>query len=77
MANRAIVIPLIILVVAALLFLVIEGRWTSWLGGRAEQETDDAYVQADMTPLSTRISGTVRKMAWQPTVCGSASISLY
>jgi membrane fusion protein, multidrug efflux system len=62
MAKRAIIIPLIILVVAALLFLVINGRWTTWLGGRAEQETDDAYLQADMTPLSTRISGTVRKM---------------
>jgi membrane fusion protein (multidrug efflux system) len=62
MAKRGIVIPLIILVVAALLFLVINGRWTSWLGRGAEQETDDAYVQADMTPLSTRISGTVRKM---------------
>jgi membrane fusion protein (multidrug efflux system) len=62
MAKRAFVIPLIILVVAAVLFFVINARWTSWLGGRAEQETDDAYVQADMTPLSTRISGTVRKM---------------
>src|SRR5262250_2191826 len=61
MAKRAI-IPLIILVVAALLFFVINGRWISWLGGRAEQETDDAYVRADMTPLSTRISGTVRRM---------------
>ena len=62
MSKRATVIPLIVLVVAALLFFVINGRWTSWSGGRAEQETDDAYVQADMTPLSTRISGTVRKM---------------
>jgi membrane fusion protein, multidrug efflux system len=62
MAKRAIVIPLIVLVVAALLIFVINGRWTSWLGGRAEQETDDAYLQADVTPLSTRISGTVRKM---------------
>jgi len=62
MAKRGIVIPLIILVVAAVLFFVINGRGTSWLGGRAEQETDDAYVHADMTPLSTRISGTVRKM---------------
>ena len=62
MSKRATVIPLIVLVVAALLFFVINGRWTSWFGGRAEQETDDAYVQADMTPLSTRISGTVRKM---------------
>ena len=62
MSKRAAVIPLIVLVVAALLFFVINGRWTSWFGRRAEQETDDAYVQADMTPLSTRISGTVRKM---------------
>lgn len=41
---------------------MISGRWTSWFGGRSEQETDDVYVQADMTPLSTRIAGTVRKM---------------
>src|SRR6516225_7930611 len=62
MAKRGFVIPLIILVVAALLFIVIDGRWTAWSGSRAEQETDDAYVGADITPLSTRISGTVRKM---------------
>jgi membrane fusion protein, multidrug efflux system len=61
MSRRAI-IPLIVLLVAALLFFAINGRWTPWLGSRSEQETDDAYVQADMTPLSTRISGTVRKM---------------
>jgi membrane fusion protein (multidrug efflux system) len=51
-----------VLGVAALLFFVINTRWTSWYGGRADQETDDAYVGADITPLSTRISGTVRKM---------------
>ena len=62
MSKRAIVVPLIVLLVAGLLFFVINGRWTSWFGGRAEQETEDAYVQADMTPLSTRISGTVRQM---------------
>jgi membrane fusion protein (multidrug efflux system) len=62
MAKRAIVIPLIILAVAALLFVVIDGKWTAWSGSRAEQKTDDAYVRSDMTPLSTRISGTVRKM---------------
>ena len=27
-----------------------------------DQRTDDAYVRADMTPMSTRISGTVRKI---------------
>jgi membrane fusion protein (multidrug efflux system) len=62
MSKRGIVIPLIVLVVAALLFVAINSGWPSWLSGRAEQKTDDAYVSADMTPLSTRISGTVRKM---------------
>jgi len=62
MSKRTIIIPLMVLVVAALLFFVINSRGTVWFGARAEQETDDAYVQADMTPLSTRISGTVRKM---------------
>ena len=32
MSKRATVIPLIVLVVAALLFFVINGRWTSWFG---------------------------------------------
>jgi membrane fusion protein, multidrug efflux system len=64
-SKRAIIIPLIVLGVAVLLFFAIITSWTSWYGGRADQETDDAYVQADMTPLSTRISGTVRKMKVQ------------
>jgi membrane fusion protein (multidrug efflux system) len=62
MSKRAIVIPLTVLVVAALLFFAINGRWTSWGGARTDKETDDAYVQADITPSSTRISGTVRRM---------------
>jgi membrane fusion protein (multidrug efflux system) len=61
-SKRSVIIPLIVLGVAALLFFAINTRWTSWYGGRGDQETDDAHVQADMTPLSTRISGTVRKM---------------
>jgi len=62
MSKRAVIIPVITLGVAAALFFTIEGCWTSWEGGSAEQRTDDAYVRADMTPLSTRISGTVRKV---------------
>jgi membrane fusion protein, multidrug efflux system len=62
LSKRALIIPLVILGVAALLFFAIKTRWSSWNDDRAAQETDDAYVRADMTPLSTRISGTVRKM---------------
>ena len=62
MSKRSIIIPLIVLFVAGLLFISINGWWPTWSGARIEQDTDDAYVRADMTPLSTRISGTVRKM---------------
>ena len=62
MSKRAIIVPAITLGVAAILLFTIKGCWTSWEGGGAEQRTDDAYVRADMTPLSTRVSGTVRKV---------------
>ncbi|MEA3006204.1 MAG: rane fusion protein multidrug efflux system [Acidobacteriaceae bacterium] len=62
MSKRALIVPVVVLVVAAALLFTIKGCWTSWEGGHAEQRTDDAYVRADLTPLSTRISGTVRKM---------------
>jgi len=62
MSKRAVIVPVIILGVAGILLFTIKGCWTSWEGGGVEQRTDDAYVRADMTPLSTRVSGTVRKV---------------
>jgi membrane fusion protein, multidrug efflux system len=62
MSKRAVIIPVVTLGVAAALLFSIRGCWTSWEGGGAQQKTDDAYVRADLTPLSTRISGTVKKL---------------
>jgi membrane fusion protein, multidrug efflux system len=62
MQKRAIIIPIVVLAVAAALLFTITSGWNAWMGGGAEQKTDDAYVRADLTPLSTRISGTVRKL---------------
>ncbi len=62
MSKRAVIIPVLVLGVAAMLLFSIKGCWTTWEGGGAEQRTDDAYVRADMTPMSTRISGTVSKI---------------
>jgi membrane fusion protein (multidrug efflux system) len=62
MSKRAMIVPVVTLVVAAALLFTIKGCWNSWEGGNAEQRTDDAYLHADLTPLSTRISGTVRKI---------------
>src|SRR5580698_1991448 len=62
MRKKGLIIPLIVLLAAAGLLFGIAGHWTGWQGSRPDQETDDAYLKADMTPLSTRISGTVRKV---------------
>ena len=62
MSKKSWIIPLIVLIAAAGLLFGVAGHLTGWQGSRSEQETDDAYLKADMTPLSTRISGTVRKV---------------
>src|SRR5882724_708704 len=62
MSKKSLIIPLIALLAAAGLLFGIAGHWTGWQGSRPDQETDDAYLRADMTPLSTRISGTVREV---------------
>jgi membrane fusion protein, multidrug efflux system len=62
MNKKTLVIPLIVFLAAAGLLFGIAGHWTSWQGSRHGEETDDAYLKADMTPLSTRISGTVKRV---------------
>jgi membrane fusion protein (multidrug efflux system) len=55
-------IPFFILAVAAALIVTITGRYGSWNADRSEQTTDDAYIRTDLTPLSTRVSGTVKSV---------------
>jgi membrane fusion protein (multidrug efflux system) len=62
MSKRAMLIPMGTVSVALILLFTIRGCWTSWEGNNIAQRTDDAYVRADVTPMSTRISGTVRKV---------------
>jgi membrane fusion protein (multidrug efflux system) len=62
MSKKSLIIPLIVLLAAAGLLFGIAGHFTGWQGNRPDQVTDDAYLRADMTPLSTRISGSVRKV---------------
>ena len=52
-----------IVAIAAVLAIVFATRWDSWVSGRVAQTTDDAYVKADITPLSAKIEGYVRKVS--------------
>jgi membrane fusion protein (multidrug efflux system) len=57
------VVPAIILLLAVGIVVLITTNWNSWSAGRAVQETDDAYLHADLTPLSTKVAGLVSKVA--------------
>jgi membrane fusion protein, multidrug efflux system len=56
------VVPTVVFILAAVLLFTITNDWNAWVGGGSKQTTDDAYLHADLTPLSTKISGVVAKV---------------
>jgi membrane fusion protein (multidrug efflux system) len=57
------IVPAIILLLAAGIVILITGKWNGWVSERETQKTDDAYVRADLTPLSTKVAGLVATVA--------------
>src|SRR5215510_11010412 len=55
-------VPVVVLALAAVILFGIMGGWNRWVGS-GTQRTDDAILRADITPLSTRVSGTVVQVA--------------
>ena len=61
------------------ILVLITGNWNRWVGERNWQTTDDAYVQADLTPLSTKVAGLVATVAvsdYQPVRAGDLLVQL-
>jgi membrane fusion protein, multidrug efflux system len=56
-------VPALILLMALAIVFLIAGNWNAWASEKAEQETDDAYTRADLTPLSTKVAGLVATVA--------------
>src|SRR5262249_47897644 len=48
-----------ILCMAIALVFFLSSKWTTWAGEGEQQKTDDAYLRADVTPLSTKAAGIV------------------
>src|SRR5882757_4804108 len=72
-------VPAIILLMAAGIVFLIAGNWNTWASERAAQKTDDAYVRADLTPLSTKVAGLVAAIAvsdFQPVKSGDLLVQL-
>jgi membrane fusion protein (multidrug efflux system) len=52
-----------VLGVAVAILTVVVTRWTRWEGRSGWQVTDDAYLQADITPISSKIAGYVSSVS--------------
>lgn len=60
MAN--LLVPLLIVVVVGGLVTVSSSRWDMWTANSNTQTTDNAYIRAEISKLSARVSGNVRSM---------------
>jgi membrane fusion protein (multidrug efflux system) len=72
-------VPGVILLLAAGIAVLITGNWNTWASERVLQRTDDAYVRADLTPLSTKVAGLVATVAvsdYQPVKAGDLLVQL-
>ena len=53
------------LLVAVAVLIVIAARWNRWEGDAEWQSTDDAYLQADLTPIASKVAGYIRALPVQ------------
>src|SRR6202451_4670295 len=56
---------ILVFVVAIGIIIVVSTNWTRWEGGTGWQRTNDAYLQADLTPISAKVAGYVRELPIQ------------
>ncbi|MDF8357636.1 HlyD family secretion protein [Ensifer adhaerens] len=47
------------------LAVVVPLGWGQWVAGFTNQSTDNAYLRADIAPISAQVAGTIRKVAVQ------------
>jgi len=56
---------ILVFIVAVAIIIVVTGNWNSWEGRQGWQSTDDAYLQADVTPIAAKVAGYVRELPIQ------------
>ena len=55
-------IRLLVLLLVGALVVIVAREWNWWIGSALRQTTDDAYLQADLTPLAAKTAGYVRSV---------------
>jgi membrane fusion protein (multidrug efflux system) len=52
----------LVFIVAIGIIFVVSTRWNRWEGGPGWQVTNDAYLQADLTPIAAKVGGYVAEI---------------
>jgi membrane fusion protein, multidrug efflux system len=76
---KRVLLPAVILLMAAGIVFLVTGNWNAWVSEKSVQKTDDAYVRADLTPLSTKVAGLVERVLvsdYQPVKAGDLLVQL-
>jgi membrane fusion protein (multidrug efflux system) len=47
----------LVFIVALAILIIVTTRWNRWQGGAGWQTTDDAFLQADLTPIAAKAPG--------------------
>jgi membrane fusion protein, multidrug efflux system len=64
-ARAGAAIRLFILILIGALVLVVAREWNWWVSSSALQSTDDAYLEADTTPMAAKVPGYVSRVLVQ------------
>jgi len=62
---REVIWRALVFIVAIGILIVVATRWNYWQGDAAWQTTDDAYLQADVTPIASKVAGYIRELPVQ------------
>jgi membrane fusion protein (multidrug efflux system) len=54
-----------VFVVAIGIIIIVSSNWSRWEGGEGWQTTNDAYLQADLTPITAKVGGYLRELPIQ------------
>ena len=56
---------ILVFVVAIAIIVIVSTNWTRWEGGEGWKRTNDAYLQADLTPISAKVTGYIRELPFR------------
>src|SRR6202789_3797826 len=54
-----------VFIIAVGILIFVSTRWNYWEGSPGWKSTDDAYLQADLTPIASKVAGYISELSVQ------------